>query len=207
MRIAFGLLALTLIATPALAITVGGIDLADQLEDPVATEGPREDLIEGWNDDQPYQPVGTYAAGTFGFQFIPSATYYLQRIEWYAGGVGGTVTVSLLEDTGSGYPDGPVLGSATYTESATPAWQGQDLEPGVCVEEGVLYYIRYDVVVGADTATAASGEGHYHYASYDGGQTWSGPWGPYPWMARFYGTLGATPVQEIGWGELKAVFR
>ena len=190
----------------ALADIVGGVDIAAEPPDPVATESPREDLIEGWNDDQPYQSIGTYAANVFAWQFVPTESYELERIEFYAGGVGGTVTVSLLEDTGSGYPDGPVLGTVTYVESATHGWQGDNLVPSVCVDEGALYYIRYDVVVGADCTTAASGVGRPHYFSYDGGVTWGGPVGDYYWMARFYGDLGGTPVQQTTWGAIKAAF-
>ncbi len=199
-------LAVLLIGVPglALALVEGGIELTHPGE-AQPTEPPREEYIEGWNDDQPYQSAGTYAAQCFGFAYVPSVSYVLERIEFHAGGVGGPVTVSLLEDDGSGEPTGAVLGTVSYEESATHGWQGDNLIPPVFVTAGTLYYIKYQVVVGADASTAASGVIIPHYWSYDC-VTWDG-YAPYEfWMARFYGQP-QNSTERNTWGTIKSLYR
>ncbi len=200
-------LAVLLIGVPALALalTVGGVEPASPGGEALPTDPPREEYIEGWNDDQPYDPWGTYSAECFGFAYVPSTSYGLERIEFYAGGVGGPVTVSLLEDDGSGAPTGPVLGTVSYTESATHGWQGENFVPAVYVTEGTLYYIKYQVVVGADMATAASGVIIPHNWSFDC-VTWDGPGSYFLWMARIYGSPQAS-IESITWATIKSVFR
>ena len=199
-------LAILLIGVPGLglALVEGGIELAvTEVGQP--TEPPREEYIEGWNDDQPYQSAGTYAADCFGFAYTPSVSYALERIEFHAGGIGGPVTVSLLEDDGSGEPTGAVLGTVSYEESATHGWQGDNLVPPVSVTAGTLYYIEYQVVVDADASTAASGVLIPHLWSY-GCVAWDGPGNGERWMVRFYGEP-QSPVETSGWGRIKSLYR
>ncbi len=206
---------LSLLLGLALMAGLGGAALADiagvepqPYVPPVATEPAREGLMDGWNDTQPYQQSNTYAANCFGFAYTPSISYILNRVEWYAAGSGGTVTVEFCANNGSGLPTGPVLGSATYVESpGGPVWIGGNLNPPVCLTAGTLYYIRYHVVVGDWCSLASGGTLIPHYWSWDGGGSWEGPSPSFYWLARFYGDEGGSPVVKDTWGSVKNDFR
>jgi hypothetical protein len=91
-------------------------------------------------------------------------------------------------------------------ESAEPDWQGQDLDSPILVEEGESYYIRYEVVVGADVSTAATGSVVPHTWSDDDCGTWGDWWPTQYWMARFYGEVPTATVQTA-WGAVKTLYR
>jgi len=174
---------------------------------PVMTEPSREGLLDAWNDTQAWTSGWTYGASVFGFAYTPPLTYILNRIEWYAGGLAGQVTMEIRADDGTGLPNGPILSSVTYNESADQAWQGQNLGSPVVLTAGTLYYIRYYVVVNANCSFAATGTIIPHYWSFDGGSTWDGPAPSFYWMARFYGDTSVTPVYEDTWSSVKSLFR
>jgi hypothetical protein len=199
--------AVLLVGAPGLALALedGGAMPAAPTDGAVPTEVQRDQYIEGWNDDQAYWPGHTYGVPCFGFAYVPGETYALKRIEFYAGAASGDVTVSLLENDGTGYPTGPILGTVTYVESATPGWQGADLVPSVPVTEGTQYYIYYEVVVGGHLSIAFSGVIIPYYYSEDC-IDWAGPAGIYCWMARFYGQP-QSPTEGTGWGAIKAMYR
>ena len=164
------------------------------------------DLIDAWNDTGVPATSWRYAADCFGFEYVPSTTYALHRIEFFTGEIAGTVAVSVLEDHGSGLPTGSVLGSVTYEETPPRRWQGAALVPPVIVTEGVSYYVRYQVVVDALTSMAESGTIIPHFWSYDDCEAWEGPGQSFAWMARFYGDT-MIPVETTTWSCLKALYR
>ncbi|MBM3316700.1 MAG: hypothetical protein FJY75_02500 [Candidatus Eisenbacteria bacterium] len=174
---------------------------------PYMTEPARESLMDAWNDTQPFEPGWSYGANAFAFAYTPSLSYTLERMEFFAGGLGGQVTIEIRANDGTGLPNGPVLAAATYNESAAQSWQGQNLGTPVALSAGTLYYIRYYVVVGANCSFASSGVIIPHFWSWDGGASWDGPAGSFYWMARFYGEDGGTPVVEDTWSGVKGLFR
>jgi hypothetical protein len=111
----------------------------------------------------------------------------LERVEFYAGGLAGTVTVAVLGDDGRGNPTGAMLGSATYAESATLNWQGTNLIPPVPLVKGTRYHIRYQPVPGSWCSMARGGTLVPDLWSDDSCATWRGPESAFNWKARFYG--------------------
>ncbi len=194
---------LLIAAAPALAEQNAGALYTGEMTGQGTGSDARESLVDAWNDTQTPASGWTYAASAFGFPYTPASDYTLNRVEFYAGGMAGTVTVSILADSGSGLPDGAVLASATYDEVADRQWQGADLDSPVALTGGTLYYIRYDVVVGAELSHADSGSVVPHYWNYGGG--WEGPSDLFYWMARFYGDV-TTPAGTFSWSEVKGAY-
>ncbi|HYM82122.1 MAG TPA: DUF4082 domain-containing protein [Candidatus Limnocylindria bacterium] len=184
---------------------VAGLNLYQSVGPGTVTEPAATSLIDAWNDTQPYASVGTYAATCFGFAYVPPQQYTLERIEFYAGGLAGAVTVSVHADDGSGYPTGASLGSVSYGESATLGWQGANLVPAVALTAGTTYYIKYVPVNGADATTAGSGTVIPH--SFGDCSTWTGPVPAFFWMARFYGMPAVTATTPVTWSRIKILYR
>lgn len=187
----------------AVVLADGGIDFGGASAPPGGDYGPpREELIDEWNPDQSHSPVGTYSGGCFAWPYTPPMDYSLERVEFIAGGVGGTVTVQMRADD----YNGPILGEVTYTESAETAWQGENLEPCVPLTVGGVYFLVYEVVAGADASTAAGGVTiPYYYAS--DCSNYSDLFTHIYWKARFYGSTDATPTEANSWGRVKSLYR
>jgi hypothetical protein len=190
---------------PGWATEVAGVRLFDTPPAAAPTGPTTATLIESWNDGQPYQPVGVYAA-CFGFAYVPAQTYVLERVEFYAGGLAGPVSVSIHQDIGSGWPTGPTLSSVAYAESATLGWQGADLVPPLLVLAGTTYYIYYSPVQGAPTSTCSAGTPIPHSWAYDCA-TWEGPQLVFIWLARFHGTPLPTRTSAVTWSAIKRLYR
>ena len=163
-------------------------------------------LMDGWNHTQPYASAGSYGARCFGFAYVPSQSYSLERIEFYAGGVAGTVSVSVHQDVGSNFPTGPVLGSVTYPESAILGWQGGNLAPTVVILAGSTYYIKYVPVNFAPVSTASTGILIPHSWA-DECSLWQGPAASFFWMARFHGSPLPTANAQTTWSAIKRLYR
>ena len=102
-------------------------------------------LIEAWNDNGSPGATSTYVSPCFAFLYTPSLSYVLERIEWYAGDLQGTVSTT-VRDGGLNGPDLATTGS--YTEVPPRNWQGVNLTPAIPVTAGATYGIIYRVVVG-----------------------------------------------------------
>ncbi|MBC8368187.1 DUF4082 domain-containing protein [bacterium] len=194
-----------LMAIPALAVETGGVTLSNETGSQGVPADARESLADSWNDTETHSGASTYSAQHFGFAYTPSTSYTLNRVEWYAGGIAGTVTVAIHADSGSGYPDGALLASATYGESDVTSWQGGNLDTPVALNAGTTYYIKYTTVNGAFLSDATSGTVVAHSWYYDSNGFWEGPGAFFYWMARFYGDI-STPTGNISWSEIKGSF-
>ncbi len=194
-----------LIALPALAVENGGVTFSGESSGQAVNEAARESLADSWNDTETHSGASIYTAQHFGFAYTPSTSYTLNRVEWLAGGIGGTVTVAIHADNGSGYPDGALLASATYSESEVTGWQGGNLDTPVALTAGTTYYIKYSPVSGAFVSDATGGTLVAHSWYFDSNGYWEGPGEFFYWMARFYGDI-STPTGNISWSEIKGSF-
>ncbi len=147
-------------------------------------------LIEAWNDDGEPGSSATYGALCYAFPYVPSVSYELDRIDWYAGNVGSTVTTSVRADS----LNGPTLGSVTYSEVPPRDWQGANLIPPVPVIAGQTYYLVYTIGrFDAEVSATSDENGNFisHWADYSNAcNTWMGPHS-FLWRARFYGSGGS----------------
>jgi len=158
------------------------------------------DLVDAWNDNEPPASF-SYGATCFGFEYTPSISYTLHRIEWYAGDIAGEVSTTIL----SGGFGGTVLGSVTYNESPPRSWQGADFAAPVSLTAGTTYSIIYDVVQNALGSIAESGTIIPHWPS-SNCTNFSGPFSTVAWMARFYG-MSPVSVESDTWGRIKSTYR
>lgn len=161
-------------------------------------------LIEAWNDNAAPGHTSTYISPCFGFLYTPSVSYVLERIEWYAGDIGGQVSTTVR----GGGLNGPNLATTgPYNEVPPRNWQGQNLAPAIPVTAGSTYGLVYRIVVGSQISAATTGTPISHYHDPSGACTvFNGPFTSIPWRARFYGTL-ATPVDAATWGTIKSFYR
>jgi len=161
-------------------------------------------LVEAWNDNGQAGSGATYVSPCFSFQYTPSSSYVLEKIEWYAGNLQGTVSTT-VRSGGINGPDLTTTGS--YTESPPRNWQGVNLTPPIAVTAGSTYGIIYRIVVGAQISAATTGTSISHWHDPSGAcSAFSGPFTSTAWRARFYGSQ-ATPVEPSTWGNIKTFYR
>lgn len=174
------------------------------------TPPARTDLMDAWNDTETWQPPGTYFSQCMAWLYVPSQTYYLERVEFMAGAVPGTVTVEVRADDGSGMPTGALLATATYDETSPIGWQGGNLDTPVQVTAGVGVYVIYHPVVGAPVTGVFSGTPIQNWWA-DECVTWQGPcglpWDCLCWMVRFYGSYEIVPTHPTTWGRVRSLYR
>lgn len=204
-RLLAAVLVLAVAGTGALAMPVDGVHGTGGIAGDYPPEA-RTGLMDAWNDEMPHDTGYSYGANCFGWRYVPSQTYLLERIEFYAGGLAGTTTVQVREDEGTNHATGPILGEVTYNQAAPMAWQGENLDPPVMVTEGVAVYIKKYVVVDSNCSMALGGTIIPHGWSWDC-ISWEGPSSSFYWMARFYGTDDPTPAEASSWGRIKGLYK
>ena len=184
--------------------TENGITTSDQPAEPYQGSPADQALIEAWNDNGAPGSTSTYASPCFAFQYIPGVSYLLERIEWYAGNIGGQVRTTVRDGSVTG-PDLATTGY--YMESPPRDWQGMNLQTPVQVTAGSTYGLVYEIVVGAQVSGASTGVIIPHFHDPSGACTsFNGPFNSLPWRARFYGQL-ATPTDASTWGNIKSIYR
>jgi hypothetical protein len=198
-----GIVALFGIAS-AVQASDDGIKHSDLPSDPGQYSPADGALVEAWNDNGAPGAGGTYLSPCFAFQYTPSTSYVLEKIEWYAGNLQGTVSTTVR----SGGINGPDLTTTgPYTESPPRDWQGVNLTPPIAVTAGNTYGIIYRIVVGAQISAATTGIGINHWHDPTGScSSFNGPFSSTFWRARFYGSF-ATPTEPSTWGNIKSFYR
>jgi hypothetical protein len=200
--IALAISGLVAIAGAAYA-TEDGINYSNEPSGPGGYSPADFTLIEAWNDNGQPGHGGTYVSPCFAFQYVPTQSYVLERIEWYAGNLGGTVSTT-VRNGGLNGPDLTTTGN--YSEVPPRDWQGANLVPPIPVTAGSTYGIIYRVVVGAQISAATTGNIINHWHDPTGAcSAFNGPFASVAWRARFYGTA-ATPVEQGTWGSIKNLY-
>jgi hypothetical protein len=195
-----GLVAITGIARA----TDDGLTHTDTLPTPGENSPANLALIEAWNDNGQPGHTSTYASPCFGFVYTPSTSYILEKIEWYAGNIGGTVSTTVRN---GGLNGADLASTGSYAEAPPRNWQGVNLVPPIPVTAGSPYGIVYRIVVGAQISAAATGTLINHWHDPSGAcSVFNGPFLSVAWRARFYGTA-ATPVEQGTWGSIKNIYR
>ena len=190
-------------SAPNVLATGDGVLLSDQTRGPTQYSPAISSLIEAWNDNGELAYAATYTSPCFAFHYVPSVSYVLERIDWYAGDLPGTVTTTVRSES----LNGVALASVTYQESPPQDWQGANLIPPVLVTAGESYYLVYNIVVGAQVSAASVGNSISHWHDPGGAcSSWSGPWDGISWRARFYGSI-PTPTASGTWGRIKNIYR
>ena len=189
----------------AVQATEDGTKPSDQPPGPGGQYSPADGaLVEAWNDNGAAGSTSTYISPCFAFQYTPSTSYVLEKIEWYAGDLQGTVSTTVRS---GGINGADLTTTGSYTESPPRNWQGVNLVPPIAVTAGSTYGIIYRIVVGAQVSAAVSGTTINHWHDPSGGcSAFNGPFASLPWRARFYGSQ-ATPTETSTWGNIKSIYR
>ena len=166
----------------------------------------RQDFMEGWNVDQPFDGSWHYGAACQGPTYVAGRTYILERIEFMAGEIAGTAVIEVCADDGSGCPTGAVLGSGSFQQEVTLGWQGADIAPPVPISQGQTYHINYRVVIDSPSSFALGGDLIPHCWSWDC-SFWEGPAASFYWMAKFFGSEVPSAVEQSTWARIKALYQ
>ncbi len=155
-------------------------------------------------NDTPNFSDGTSMGGPnlmLAVKFTPSAPIACTRIEVFTGEGSGTNSVPLWShDAG---PNEPLasLGSASWNMSSTNSWQGADLGTPIPLNAGTTYWMVWSPINGSQASVEAlATPGQQYRGSFDGGQTWNGPFS-FPssnWKFRLYCNACAGGFQTYG---------
>lgn len=148
------------------------------------------------------------------------STYAATRVEIFTGNGTGTNTIALWShDAVNNRPLAPLAGGS-WQMSRLRSWQGANLSAPVLLATGTEFWVVWGPINGSQASTEGTGAGAQPYrGSFDGGQTWNGPFTSRQWKFRIYcggppghyevfgaGCFGATRTRpELGWDNLPIV--
>lgn len=117
---------------------------------------------------------------------IPT-TAVATRIEVWTGEQSGTNSLALWSHDAVNNRPGAPLGSGTWSMGRVNGWQGAMLSPPILVTSGQDVWVVWGPINGAQSSVAGTGAGAQPYrGSFDGGQTWNGPFQSLQWKFRIW---------------------
>lgn len=142
------------------------------------------------------------------------STYTCSRLEVFTGNQRGSNSLAIwTHDTVNNRP-GVQLGVGSWEMSRLVGWQGAVLGTPVPLTQGQDFWVVWGCQNGSQSPIQGTGAGAQPYrGSFDGGQTWNGPFQSYQWKIRLYSGLfpgayecfgsgcGGTgrTIPELGW--------
>jgi hypothetical protein len=140
--------------------------------------------------------TSNYLAGTtmggpnllLGIRATAPSSYAATRVEVFTGGGQGINTVSLWTHDASGNQPGQQLAIGSFGMSTILGWQGANLGAPVPIASGQTFWIVWGCINGSQiSAETSGGPGAQPYrGSFNGGQTWNGPFQSYQWKLRIW---------------------
>jgi hypothetical protein len=151
-----------------------------------------------------------------GIQFVAPSAFTATAIEVFTGEASGQNSVQIWShDAGLNQPLA-LLSSGSWSMVNANSWQGAPLAAPVTLTSGATYWLGWAPINGSQSSldTAPPGLGQPYRGSFDGGQSWSGPFqNNNHWKFRIYGacnpiatyctakvnSLGCTPaISSVG---------
>ncbi len=159
-------------------------------------------LMEGWNIYATPNLNSWWFATQIAWQYIPTESYYLERVEFYLGRIDRDPVTIQLRDESYGWVAN-VLSGGTFHHTADYTWQGADITP-YYVTEGHFYWITmwYADGIHVPITSDLDGEliGYTYGIGHDGDRYYDGAGPDMPWiyfgfkpMAKFYGETNIVP--------------
>ena len=151
------------------------------------------------NDGPSFNSAISMGGPWVGIKFAPNVSFTADRAEVFTGMAGGTNSLLLYShDAGLDQP-GTKLASGVWSMSSANSWQGAQISPAIALAAGTTYWIVWIPVGGAQASVdlPKNNNGQVYKASFDNGQTWSGPFqsNTHHWKFRFFGSCtGASTV-------------
>jgi hypothetical protein len=146
-------------------------------------------------------------------------TYVATRIEMFTGNGVGSNTVAIWSHDAVNNQPLAVLGQGSWLMSRIRGWQGANLTQPVPVLQAQVIWLVWAPINGAQASVEGTGAGAQpQRGSFNGGQTWNGPFQSNQWKFRILGgscghgevfgtgCMGASrTLPELGWGGIPAV--
>ncbi len=131
---------------------------------------------------------------TVGIKFVAPSGFIATRIEVFTGEALGQNAVQLWSHDSSSNQPAALLGSGTWSMTATNSWQGAALTASVPLVSGTTYWLGWSPINGAQASDDITipGNGQSYRATFNGGQSWLGPFqGIDHWKFRIFGNCNA----------------
>ena len=125
------------------------------------------------------------------------------RLEVFTGEKSGTNTLGLWSHDGGGNKPTQSLGTTSWSMATANGWQGANLATPISLNAGATYWLVWGTVNGSQSSIeAGSSPGQQYRPSFDGGQTWSGPYSSsqVQWKFRLYCNACPGGFQTYGAG-------
>ncbi len=148
------------------------------------------------------------------------SNYVATRVEIYTGESVGQNTIALWSHDAANNRPSAMLGSGAWSMSRINSWQGAILSTPVTVTQGQILWVVWSPINASQaSAEGPTGSTQQYRATFNGGQSWLGPFQDTRWKFRIscggpvghYESFGAGCVgsartrPELGWFGLPAV--
>jgi hypothetical protein len=131
---------------------------------------------------------------TVTIQFVAPTSFVATSIEVFTGEASGQNSVQIWSHNAVLNQPASALSSGSWSMSATNSWQGATLASPVALSAGTTYWLGWSPINGAqaNVDTSIPGNGQVYRATFDGGQSWIGPFqGSNHWKFRIFGGCNA----------------
>ncbi len=160
-----------------------------------ATAGAQTPCFAEYNDNVFDDGVSMGGPGlTLVVQFVAPTSFSATSIEVFTGEANGQNSVQLWSHNPQLNQPGSALGSGSWSMSSTNGWQGATLTTPIAVNAGTTYWLGWSPINGAqaNVDTTVPGNGQVYRATFNGGQTWIGPFQDnLHWKYRIFGNCSA----------------
>ncbi|HTF91145.1 MAG TPA: hypothetical protein VK843_22205 [Planctomycetota bacterium] len=128
---------------------------------------------------------------TLVIKFTVPTSFQATAVEVFTGEASGLNSVQIWSDNAGQNQPLAVLSSGSWNMSSTNSWQGAPLQSAVPLTAGTIYWLGWNPINNAQANTDRSqpGNGQLYNASFDGGQSWFGPFQDVEhWKFRIFGS-------------------
>ncbi|MEO6708295.1 MAG: hypothetical protein ABI054_12595 [Planctomycetota bacterium] len=134
---------------------------------------------------------------TLVIKFSVPTSFQATSVEVFTGEGSGLNSVQIWSDNPGQNKPLAVLSSGSWSMSSANSWQGAPLQSAVSLTAGTIYWLGWNPINGsqANTDRSLPGNGQLYNASFDGGQSWFGPFQDVEhWKFRIFGNCNPPVV-------------
>lgn len=130
-----------------------------------------------------------------------TSSYTASRLEVFTGNGRGSNTLSIWSHDPANNKPLAQLGVGAWEMSRLVGWQGAVLGTPVPLVQGQDFWLVWGCINGSQCSLVGDGPGAQPYrGSFDGGQSWNGPFTSHQWKVRLYSGLFPGSYQVFGTG-------
>lgn len=122
-----------------------------------------------------------------GFKAVASTVLIVTRLEVFTGEATGTNSIGIWSDDAANNRPLASLGSSSWSMSRINGWQGANFSTPIVILPGTTFWLVWAPINGAQSSIEVGSGGNTVYrGSFDGGQTWNGPFQGPLWKYRIW---------------------